>query len=233
MPPMAAAGRRRAEQQRSRTPALLALVALVAAAVTVAALLVWPDEPGASGSGRPGSPAPSPSRGDAPIDLSDLPVARSLDCAALDDDAVVPALGGKVTERHGYTNGDRVELTTGVTDVAHESSCSYATDEAEARVWVFTAPVSTAQARDLVRERRRDRSCTFPDLPTGFGTPGVTSVCTSPDPDRSVSATFSGLFGDAWLSCRLSQQGAPIPDAVLERADRWCVHVATTLGAVP
>ncbi|MGN6578059.1 MAG: hypothetical protein ACTHKG_20495 [Nocardioides sp.] len=231
---MAAAGRRRAEQQRSRTPALLVVVAAVAAAVTVIALVAWPDGSGAGGSpGAAGSPTPSPSRGDAPIDLSGLPIARDLECAALDDEAVATALGGAVTTRDGYTDGDRVEVAPGVTDVAHETSCSFATDAAQARVWVFSAPVSTADARDLVRERRRQRGCTFPDLPTGFGTPGVISVCTDPDPDRSVSATMSGLFGDAWLSCRLSQQGAPIPDAVLERAERWCVHVATTLGAVP
>jgi hypothetical protein len=230
---MAAAGRRRAEQQRSRTPALLALVAVVAAVVTVVALVVWPDGSGTGGSTGAASPAPSPSRGDAPIDLSDLPIARSLDCAALDDAAVATALEGDVTARDAYTDGDRVEVAPGVTDVAHETSCRFATDEAEARVWIFTAPVTTASAREMVRDRRHRRGCTYPDLPTGFGTPGVISVCTDPDPDRSVSATMSGLFGDAWLSCRLSQQGAPIPDAVLERADRWCVHVATTLGAVP
>jgi hypothetical protein len=230
---MAAGGRRRAEQRRSHTPALLALVAVVAAAVTVVALVAWPDSAGTSSPSSAGSPSPSPSRGDAPIDVSDLPIGRDLACATLDDDAVATALGGVVTARESYTDGDRVEVAPGVTDVAHETSCSFATGEAEARVWVFTAPVSTATARDLVRDRRRERGCTFPDLPTGFGTPGVISVCTGSDPDRSVSATFSGLFGDAWVSCRLSQQGAPIPDAVLERADRWCVHVATTLGAVP
>ena len=143
------------------------------------------------------------------------------------------ALDGEVTAREGYTDGDRVEVAPGVTDVAHETSCRFATEEAQAQVWVFTAPVSTAGARDLVRHRRREPGCTFPELSTGFGAPGVASLCTDTDRDRSVSATLSGLFGDAWLSCRLSQQGAPIPDAVLARADRWCVHVATTLGAVP
>ncbi len=212
---------------------LLALVAVVAAAVTVAATFWWPDGSQPAGSPSPASPAPSPSRGDAPLDLSDLPISRDLSCDALDDPAVAAALGGEVTARDGYTDGDRVEVAPGVSDVAHETSCSFATGEARAQVWVFTAPVSTAAARDLVRDRRRERGCTFPDLSTGFGTPGLVSVCTDTGPDRSVSTTLSGLFGDAWLSCRLSQQGAPIPDAVVARADRWCVHVATTLGAVP
>ncbi len=212
---------------------LLLLVAVVAAAVTVAASFWWPDGSEQSGDSGPSSSAPSPSRGDAPIDLSDLPIARDLSCDALDDPAVAAALGGAVTARDAYTDGDRVELAPGLTDVAHETSCGFATDEAEARVWVFTAPVSTAGARDLVRDRRRQRGCTFPDLSTGFGTPGLVSVCTGTGRDRSVSATLSGLFGDAWVSCRLSQRGAPIPDAVVARADRWCVHVATTLGAVP
>ena len=106
-------------------------MAVVAAAVTVVALVVWPDSAGTGRSiGGAGSPTPSPSRGDAPIDLSGLPIARDLDCAALDDAAVATALDGAVTARDGYTDGDRVEVAPGVTDVAHETSCSFATDEA-------------------------------------------------------------------------------------------------------
>jgi hypothetical protein len=48
---------------------------------------------------------------------------------------------------------------------------------------------------------------------------------------------LSGLFGDAWLSCELTTPtaaaaGDPVRESV-RRAQRWCVDVATSVGARP
>ena len=237
---MAQGGRRKAVRpdggSNTRTPLLLALVAAVAAAVTVTALVLGPGAGQEAAAPRvPAASSPSPSRSTAPLGLSHLPVARILMCDALDDDSLVTALEGPVTTRDSYTNGDRVEIVPGVEDVAHEDSCRFGSGDAEAQVWVFAAPVGTTEARRLVRETRAVRGCTFPGNVTGFGSPGVAGVCTVRRPGRSGSqeATFRGLFGDAWLSCRLSTAAGEQPDVVLQRTDRWCVHVATTLGARP
>ncbi len=234
---MARGGRRKAEQPHrsgSRTPLLLALVAVTGAAVTTAALLFGPSagEPPAENSG----PSPSPGTSKRPLDLSNLPVARSLACESLHDRELVDALGDEVVDRVDYTSGDTIEIAPGVTDVAHEDGCIYSAVGAEARVWVFAAPVGTPEARRLVREARGVRGCTFPGDGTGFGTPGLTSVCRvrplEGEP-AAVAATLRGLFGDAWLSCQISGPSSEDPDAVRQRADQWCVHVATTLGARP
>jgi hypothetical protein len=170
------------------------------------------------------------------LDLSNLPVARSLACESLHDRELVAALGADVVDRDDYTSGDTIEIAPGVTDIAHEDGCVFTAGDAEARVWVFAAPVGTPEARRLVRETRGVRGCTFPRDGTGFGSPGLTSVCPVRPRDGeppAVAATLRGLFGDAWLSCQLSGPASEGPAAVLQRADRWCVHVATTLGARP
>lgn len=226
---MARGGRRKAAREENHTgPLLLALVAVVALAVTGAALLFGPaaDAPVADDPGQRPSPGPST----AELDLSNLPMTRTLTCDAVEDSALATALGGAASSRESYVSGDRVEIAPGVTDTAHENLCGFASAGARARVWVFAAPVRTPQARRLVRDVRSTPRCTFPAAAAGFGTPGLTSVCTRGD-DEVV--TLRGLFGDAWLSCELSVSGETGPDAVRTRANRWCVHVATTLGARP
>jgi hypothetical protein len=233
---MARGGRRKAEraQNHLRGPLLLALVAVLALGVTAVALVIGPsaqapDSPEAAGSPSP-SPSPSATRTRAPLDLSKLPVARTLTCDAVDDAALATALGGAPTDERSYVSGDRVEIAPGVTDIAHEDLCGFESADAEARVWVFAASVGTPQARRLVRDVRDTPRCSFPADATGFGTPSLTSVCTRGD---AVVTTLRGLFGDAWLSCELAVSGPAGADAVRTRADRWCVHVATTLGARP
>lgn len=233
--PMARGGRRKAEraQNHARGPLLLALVAGLAIAVTAAALVLGPtgDQPDDSEAATPGaSPSPRVTTTRGPLDLSNLPVAHTLRCDAVDDTALATALEGVPTSATSYVSGDRAEVAPGVTDTAHEDLCGFESQRAEAKVWVFAAPVSTPQARRLVHAVRATQGCTFPSDDTGFGTPGLTSVCTR---GETVVATLRGLFGDAWLSCELSVSGPTAPDVVHTRADRWCVHVATTLGARP
>jgi hypothetical protein len=223
--------RRRAEQPRNRTPLVLLVVAVTAALVTVAALALWPTHP--DGGTTPGAPAsPSAVGSHAPVDLSGLPIGRTLSCDTLVDDALTTALAGEVTDLEGYTNGERAEIVPGVTDVAHEDSCTYANEDFRARVWVFAAPVRRDRADQLVDEARTEKDCGYPDRPTDFGTPELWSVCREPG---AVTATLHGLFGRTWLSCEVAASAAtePQPDDVLARADRWCLHVAATPGAVP
>lgn len=237
---MARTGRRRAQVQRSRAPVVLLLVALVGIAVTVgASLLVGPLDPvgdateprpspnaGAADAGRGGA---SPATTRSEVDLSNLPVGRTLDCAVLDGDPVREALGAPVTLRQAYAPGDRVEISPGVTDVVAETGCVFRSPRADARVWVYSAPVGTAYARSLVREARRTPGCSPRPDETGFGDPTLTDVCTSTRP-ATATATLRGLFGDAWLTCRLSGEGER-PGEVLVRARRWCTGVAVALAA--
>ena len=244
---MGGTGRRRAEVRRSRAPLLLGVVALLAIGVTVAATaMVGPldpvgdePEPPAAGSAEPAEPAGdgtsagsrSPSAAvptPIDVDLSNLPVRRTQDCAVLDGDPVREALGAPATLRQGYVSGDRVEVSPGVTDVVAEDGCVFRAPRADAHVWVFSAPVGTAYARTLVREARRTPGCSPRPDETGFGDPTLTDVCATGGP--GTTATLRGLFGDAWLTCRLSVEDEPAGE-VLDRAQRWCVEVAATLGA--
>ncbi|HEX4978335.1 MAG TPA: hypothetical protein VFV40_10765 [Nocardioides sp.] len=239
---MARTGRRRAEVRRSRAPLLLAVVALLATGVTVAATAgVGPLDP--AGDAPPGGSTPGPSASPGPgggappttvpspvdVDLSNLPVRRTLDCSVLDEDSVREALGAPLTLRQGYASGDRVEVAPGVSDVVAEHGCVFRSPRADARVWVFSAPVGTAYARLLVREARRAPGCSPRPDETGFGDPTLTDVCTGGDPVTGT-ATLRGLFGDAWLTCRLAVEEEPA-EVVLDRAQRWCVEVAATLGS--
>jgi hypothetical protein len=60
-----------------------------------------------------------------------------------------------------------------------------------------------------------------------------TSCRVETPPGRAV--TLRGLFGDAWLSCEVSTpSAASVGDPRREaerRAQRWCVSVATSVGA--
>ena len=244
---MGGTGRRRAEVRRSRAPLLLGVVAVLAIGVTVAATaVVGPldpvgdepesppsgaaadDDPPSAGSGSPSGAVPTP----IDVDLSNLPIRRTLDCTVLDGDPVREALGAPVTLRQGYVSGDRVEVSPGVTDVVAEDGCVFRSPRADARVWVFSAPVGTAYARTLVREARRTAGCSPRPDETGFGDPTLTDVCPADGSTDSSgpTATLRGLFGDAWLTCRLSVEAEPA-GVVLDRAQRWCVEVAATLGA--
>ena len=185
---------------------------------------------------EPAASSPSPSASSTPsstVDLSQLPIEREEFCDRLDDADVEAALGAPVSDTGHYRSGDRVALAPGVTDVSHEFNCTFdASTGAQARVWVFAEPVTTAVGRSIVREARREPACVVrPDPPT-FGTPSVGTLCRTGSP-ASRAVTLRGLFGGAWLSCRVSTPGASSATETAQRADQWCVRVATTLGARP
>lgn len=162
----------------------------------------------------------------AELDVSNLPIPRATFCPRVDDSEVPRALAAPVDEASSYANGDTVEIAPGVRDVAHEYGCTFAGSGAEARAWVFAAPVPVAKARRIVADARAEDGCQVVRTGTTYGTPGLTRLCTG---DGEVEATMRGLFDDTWLTCQLTDQENP--DDVLSRAGRWCVHVATTLGA--
>jgi hypothetical protein len=205
-----------------------ALVALLVTAGVVAVLLARsPGAPDpAAAPATTSSPSGTPLEG---VDVSDLPVARAPFCGSLDEADVVEALGSPVSGTAHYTVGERVLLAPGVRDVSHEHDCTFrGAAGAQARAWVFAEPVSRTVARRLVAGARGQQGCQVVGRGPRFGTPSVTTRCTAGGaPVRSV--TLQGLFGDAWLTCRLTLPGAE-PDAVV-RAEHWCVRVATGAAA--
>ncbi|MEO5708373.1 MAG: hypothetical protein ABIQ59_00930 [Nocardioidaceae bacterium] len=222
--------RRRARRRRSaRRLLLLALVLAVTAGVVYAGIRDRPT--GDVDAARP-SPSPS-STPSSSVDLSQLPIERGSFCDQLDERNVEAALDSPVSDTSHYDSGDRVVLAPGVTDVSHEYDCTFSSaDGTEARVWVFAEPVTAAVGRTIVRDARAEKGCTVrPDPPT-FGTPSVATACRTTKP-AARTVTLRGLFGDAWLSCRLSTPGATAAAETIQRADQWCVRVATTLGARP
>lgn len=170
-----------------------------------------------------GTPSPSP------VDLQQLDtdamvIAREPFCGRLAPGTPARALGAEVDDVTEYGPGDTVEVVQGVTDVADEWSCSYGSaDDITARAWLFAPPVTRARAQTLV-EGARAEECT----PAGvsFGTPSIGLVC---EGESGTTASWRGLFGDAWLACSLrSPAGSTTTVAELRaRASLWCADVAT------
>lgn len=219
------------------------LAVLLAAAALVTGCTADTDSP--EPPAESGERAPSVEPSDADLDLSAYPVPRADLCPALDEDAVARALGSPVADTAHYRNGEEFEVRPGQRDVSHEYGCVFeAADGTVARTWVFARPVTVAEARTLIRRTRRGRDCAFPKS-IGFGDPGVTSVCerrSTGDDDRpALRARLQGLFGDTWLSCEIEEPTGPREDTggvgsdagedVVQRADRWCTDVVTTVGS--
>lgn len=165
------------------------------------------------------------------VDLSKLPIRRGPFCTLLDDTSLSTALGAEVSRTAHYDNGDRAQLVPGVTDVSHEYNCSfYAASGAQARAWVFAEPVRRREARALAREGAHASGCRLVDGKATFGRPTSTKACRR---HGAAEVTMRGLFGDAWFSCQLTVPGHPGVSRSVRRTERWCVHVAETVGARP
>ncbi|TWH03150.1 hypothetical protein L615_001200000190 [Nocardioides sp. J9] len=163
----------------------------------------------------------------ADFDTTTTVVQRAPFCELVDPEAVTEAIDdeGELTD---YANGEEAEALPGG-DVSHEYGCVWSTSVAEARAWVFAPPVTPQRARELVRTAA-PRGCTVRDGAPAFGTPSVSTTCTRGQ-QRTVS--WRGLFGDAWLTCTLTQ-GVGAPEAAqVERTGRWCVAVARAASATP
>ncbi len=219
--------RRSRRSWRRRLLLTLAALAVATAAVLVGIRLGSPG-PQAPQAAFP-SPSPTPVR---EVDLAGVPIPRAPFCPLLDRRTVAAALGGRVTGTSSYGNGERAEIVPGVRDVAHEYSCSFTSATgAQARAWVFAAPVDTARARALVGDVVRSRGCRRVESRPVFGRPSVTTACPAAK-GSGTTVTMHGLFGDAWFSCQLTRPQAGGTTGSVRRTERWCVRVAESLGAV-
>ena len=160
----------------------------------------------------------------ADVDTTSLVVARAPFCDAVDPAAVARALGEEPSEGSAYRSGQRIKLSdatrVGAADVVHEFGCRWTAGDGVAEAWVFVPPVTRERATDLVRT-----GCRGVQEPA-FGEPST--ICHTQD-DGSATYTFRGLFGDAWLTCRLVVSAGQ--EETLERADRWCAAVAAGASA--
>lgn len=192
-------------------------------------------------SGAEEDPPPAPPTPDLGTPLGDLDtrrttVARAPFCDALDEAAVSRALDGEARRQTSYGPGDRVRLTAEMRDVAHEFGCVFkGSAKTEARAWVFTPPVTRKQAKRLVADAPGG-GCTPVTGAPEFGRPSVAVRCRDDGPGsgpRAVTTVrFSGLFGDAWLSCSVRARGLD-RDALTDRADRWCAAVVAAVEVEP
>ncbi len=187
------------------------------------------------------NPPPAPPTPDAGTPLGDLDtrrttIARAPFCDALDEAALARALDGEVRKATAYAPGDRVTLSPGVRDVAHEFGCVLkGAAKAQARAWVFTPPVTPKQARRLVADAA-GRGCAAVKGAPDFGRPSVAVRCrddgSASGPRSVVTVRFSGLFGDAWLSCSVRARGLE-RDALVDRTGRWCAAVVAAVEEEP
>jgi hypothetical protein len=197
----------------------------------VATLMITLSAAGCSGSGDSGpepTTAPSVALDEgtplADVDTTSLVVARAPFCDAVDPAAVTRALGEEPAEGSAYRSGQRIKLSDGTrggaADVVHEFGCRWTAGDGVAEAWVFVPPVTRERAADLVRT-----GCRGVQDPA-FGEPST--VCRT-QADGVATYTFRGLFGDAWLTCRLVVGAGQ--QETLDRADRWCAAVATGAAA--
>lgn len=214
-------------------PRLVGAVALVALAATVALVGVGVLTRGGGGvsppsaSPLPSSPTAPPATTLADLDTTSLTVRRTSFCSAIDAAQPGAALDAPVEARTSYDNGERVDLpdqqgADGRGDLAHEFGCSWsAAGGRAAQGWVFAPPVTTGQARELVRAARHVDGCRRVDG-AAYGAPTTARACQEGG-DR-VQVSYRGLFGDAWLTCTLSGRAADAAGraALVRRTDQWC-----------
>ncbi len=156
----------------------------------------------------------------ADVDTTSLVVARAPFCDAVDPAAVARALGEEPADGSAYRSGQRIKLSDDVADVVHEFGCRWTAGDGVAEAWVFVPPITRERAADLVRT-----GCRGVQDPA-FGEPST--ICRT-QADGVTTYTFRGLFGDAWLTCRLVVGAGQ--EETLDRAGRWCAAVATGASA--
>jgi hypothetical protein len=228
-------------------------------AVPAAALLVL-GAAGCSGGGpqepvtaptAPSTPTPTPL---AQVRTTELTVGRASFCAQVAPDAVDGAIGSEPTRSERWRNGQRATLAPGVTDVAHEFGCRWtAGTGASAAAWVFAPPITAAEGARLRKDAADTAGChQLPAVPR-FGRPTVAVRCTDHTGKGATTVALHGLFGDAWLSCSLTEPARPTGGptrgpstaspssagattgsssaaapvgSLVDRTEQWCVSVA-------
>lgn len=161
----------------------------------------------------------------ADFDSASAVVQRMFFCDLIPPDAATAALGAEGSAT-AYHNGEKSEsLPDG--DVAHEYGCTYTAGASEARGWVFAPPIPLERATALVAATETP-GCAVQEAPA-YGTPSVALLCAEGD---VVTASYRGLFGDAWLACSLSLPTGQLTESdLMAQAGRWCVAVAEAAAA--
>ena len=166
---------------------------------------------------RPRPPVPAGHASSTPtplasVDLSDLPIARGAVLRpARPATTCEDALGGPVSRHRHYDSGDRVALAAG------RDATSRTSTTAPTRPPTAPRPGSGCSPS---RSPRRRRARSSGDAARGEGLPAGPrrrrrsaprrsgTVCRDARKPDDPAVTLRGLFGDAWLSCRLSTPGA-------------------------
>ncbi|RYP81700.1 hypothetical protein EKO23_23165 [Nocardioides guangzhouensis] len=198
--------------------------ALAAAALLLAGTACTGDDGGDDGASPPHA-EPTPITD---FDATGSSLARDEFCDGIPEASVTAAVGEVASTDH-YGNGDRDRITDGVTDVAHEFSCTFTGDSgAVARAWVFVPRVTRAQAKEYVAAAGDAKGCRAVDG-HGFGTPGTGLVCRTGD---GIEASYRGLFTDTWFACSLTAKDLDEP-TLLDQAGQWCVATAGAATVEP
>lgn len=202
--------------RRSRGAARMTGVTALAVLGVLLALAVS----GCTGEASSSSTAPPTTRAADPgtpledLDTTALVVRRAPFCDLVDPEAVTRALGEEVSGVTVYRSGQRVKVSDDLADVVHEFGCRWSAGDSTAEAWVFAPPVTRGRAKVLLRG-----GCdgTGP----AYGDPSATCRTQA---DGRVTVTTRGLFGDAWLTCRLTVDAGTAD--LEDRAGRWCAAVA-------
>lgn len=177
------------------------------------------------------APTPPPSYVATPLsefDSTAAVVRRAPFCTVVPAAAAKQALGVPAVAT-AYGNGQTLPSLRSLPrgDVAHEYGCVISPAErgapVEARAWVFVPPVTAARARSLAAAARAERGCEPAAGAAAFGSPTVALLCTV---GTTRTASYRGLFGDAWFSCSLTLPVSVPPADLLDRAGTWCVAAA-------
>jgi len=230
-------------RQRVRPLALVgAVTVLLTAALVVAGVVLLGDgsgdvpgsgSGGGSGGGEP-SAAPFATTTLAELDPASVEVARGPFCDDVDPREVEAALGAEPADATSWQNGDPVPLAGGSQDVGHEFGCSWTgPDGAVVSAWVFAPPVDATRAAQLAQDTDIGW-CTKPSPAPAFGASGTRLDCFG---GGNGYAAYRGLFGDAWLTCRVENPpvdptAAPLdPTGLEDRADRWCAGILRSVSS--
>ena len=202
---------------------MLVAVALTGLPVAAGVLVLGDDQPAPT---PPEEPAYT-STALADFDTSTVTIDRAPFCDGLPEEALTEALPGDVGWTvTTYDNGERARLGSGPKDVAHEYGCRVdgaGLPDGALEAWLFAPPVTRSRAAELVEEAVDAKGCSRQEQAPAYGAPSVAVVCPA---GKRTSASFRGLFGDAWLACSVTAR-TPVPEQErLDRAGRWCVAVA-------
>ena len=212
-------------------PPALGLALGLALALTGCSTVTGDGSGGGAGEDRAGDPPSTPAPSPTPLadlDTRTVVVPREDPCDGVPEAAVVDALGAPAADARRWADGERAALAPGVRDVAHEWGCAFvAADGGAARAWVFSPPVTPQRARAVAGDVVADERCQALEDAAGFGLVSAARVCRQGD---VLVAAWSGLFGDAWLSCSLSaprdEADTPVArEALVARTEVWCGQV--------